>query len=225
MGVRIFEGVEALEILLSGSNVTGVQTSEGPVSAPIVVNAAGPEARDVAAWVGVDLPVFPKRQQVVVTGPVTGLPENLPCVVEPAVTLFMAPEGQGVLMTLDRERVISKSARVDRDSLPDIASVAAHRIPTVMEAGLQTAWAGLLSLTPDKLPILGPVPGVEGFVCANGLSGHGVMLSRAVGSEIAKGISDGVSPSSFLSDLSIERFKSWPENRNDLVDLALAPYL
>ena len=225
IGAQFIEDVEVLDICTSRGKVTGVETSDGSISAPIVINATGPEARDVAGLVGVDLPVFPKRQHVLVTGPVAGLPPHLPCVVEPAVTLFIAPEGKGVLLTLDRERVSSKNMKIDRDSLPEVAFTAARRIPSVAEAGLQTAWVGLVELTPDKLPILGRVPEVEGFICANGLSGHGVMLSPAVGKAVAEIVLDGASSSVDVSELSIERFSEWAGRTVDLTRLALTPYL
>ena len=36
-------------------------------------------------------------------------------------------------------------------------------------------------MTPDHHPILGEVPAVPGFFCANGFSGHGVMHAPATG--------------------------------------------
>ena len=53
------------------------------------------------------------------------------------------------------------------------------------------AWAGLYEMTPDHHCILGPVPGVEGFFCANGFSGHGVMHAPATGKILADLITDG----------------------------------
>jgi sarcosine oxidase subunit beta len=46
--------------------------------------------------------------------------------------------------------------------------------------------------TPDGLPILGPVPGVEGFVMAAGHEGDGVALSAITGQLIADFITTGV---------------------------------
>src|SRR6267378_1233735 len=47
--------------------ITGVMTTRGRVSTPIVVNAAGPWAADVAKMAGVELPVTPLRRQLVPT--------------------------------------------------------------------------------------------------------------------------------------------------------------
>jgi len=207
LGVQLLENIEVRGICTTNGKVTGVETSQGRVFAPIVVNAAGPEAREVAAWVGIDLPVFPKRQHVFVTGPVAGLPSKLPCTMEPTAGLFVAPEGEGVLLTLPPEERSSKNTAVDWDVLAEIATAGARRLPSIANADMQTAWAGLVEMTPDELPILGPVPGVEGFLCANGLSGHGVMLSPAIGKAVAEIVLDGVSSCVDVSGLSFERFR------------------
>ena len=66
---------------------------------------------------------------------------------------------------------------------------------------------------------------MEGFICANGLSGHGVMLSPAVGKAVAEIVLDGASSSVDVSELSIERFSEWAGRTVDLTRLALTPYL
>jgi sarcosine oxidase subunit beta len=49
------------------------------------------------------------------------------------------------------------------------------------------------------------VPGAEGFICANGFSGHGFMHAPGVGQLIAELVVKG-EPSIDLSPLSITRF-------------------
>jgi sarcosine oxidase subunit beta len=51
---------------------------------------------------------------------------------------------------------------------------------------LARSWAGLEAFTPDDLPILGPVPGVEGLLIAAGFSGHGFALSPLIGDILAR---------------------------------------
>jgi sarcosine oxidase subunit beta len=68
-------------------------------------------------------------------------------------------------------------------------------------------WAGLYEITPDHHAILGTVPEIEGFVFANGFSGHGFQHSPAVGKVIAELIVEGKASTIDISSLSIERFK------------------
>ena len=70
------------------------------------------------------------------------------------------------------------------------------------------AWAGLYDVSPDDHAILGQVPEVAGFYCANGFSGHGFQHSPATGRAIAELILDGRVSDLDIAPLSITRFKS-----------------
>jgi sarcosine oxidase subunit beta len=50
---------------------------------------------------------------------------------------------------------------------------------------------GLYAITPDENPIIGPLPGVEGFLCAIGFSGHGFQQAPTVGRILSELIVDG----------------------------------
>jgi glycine/D-amino acid oxidase-like deaminating enzyme len=43
-------------------------------------------------------------------------------------------------------------------------AILAERMPEIAELAVERVWAGLLPQTPDALPILGPIPGLEGLV-------------------------------------------------------------
>ncbi|HET9808751.1 MAG TPA: FAD-dependent oxidoreductase, partial [Candidatus Limnocylindria bacterium] len=64
--------------------------------------------------------------------------------------------------------------------------------------------------TPDKHPIIGAV-GVEGFLCAAGFSGHGIMHAPATGEAIAELIVDGRTTLD-VTALAYDRFR-----RGDLI--------
>ena len=68
------------------------------------------------------------------------------------------------------------------------------------------AWAGLYEMTPDHHPILGAVPGVPGFFCANGFSGHGVMHAPATGKILADLILTGKTDLIAAKLLDLARF-------------------
>ena len=87
---------------------------------------------------------------------------------------------------------------------------AANRIPAFAEAEVnpRRTWAGLYEVTPDHHAILGPVPHLEGFYCANGFSGHGVMHSPATGRILADLILTGHTDIIDAEALSITRFST-----------------
>ena len=85
---------------------------------------------------------------------------------------------------------------------------AMDRVPVLERARIARGWAGLYEISPDHHAILGRVPGVEGFILANGLSGHGFQHSPAVGKVISELIVDGEAVTIDISSLSVERFET-----------------
>ena len=81
-----------------GDRVTGVDTSDGRIDAPVVVNAAGPWAGVLAASAGVTLPLEPIPRNVVTTGPFSGVPERRTLVIDAGTSCYFHREGEGVLM-------------------------------------------------------------------------------------------------------------------------------
>jgi sarcosine oxidase subunit beta len=73
-------------------------------------------------------------------------------------------------------------------------------------APLTGGWAGLVELTPDHHPLLGPIPGLDGLVVATGFSGHGVMHAPAAGTLIAELLLDGQATTLDIAPLSPLRF-------------------
>ena len=95
-GARLLTNTAVTGITRHGDRVTGVRTTAGDLSAPVVVNCAGPWAGLVGAMAGVELPVTPLRRQIVVTEP---LPPTLRALVPPTMPM-MAPNGSKPLLKL-----------------------------------------------------------------------------------------------------------------------------
>jgi sarcosine oxidase subunit beta len=189
--------------------VTGVVTSRGFVSTPIVVNAAGPWAAQVALLAGVDLPVEPLRRQLVPTEPFDGLPQRFPMVIDMSTGFHFRREGKGILLAWnDPEETPGFKTEFDPGFVEKILTRAAHRVPRLSEAEVnpRRAWAGLYEMTPDHHAIIGAVQNVAGLYFVNGFSGHGVMHSPASGRITADLILHGHSSLIDASQLSVTRF-------------------
>jgi len=207
-GADIETGVEVTAIETAGGRVTGVATPAGGVSAPVVVNAAGPWAGLLAATCGVELPLKPIPRVVVVTGPFPGAPERRTLVIDAETSFYFHREGPGVLMGMGspRERP-SFDTSVDEASVSDELLPTAVRVfPPLEQAGVASMWAGLYEMTPDRHPILGPVADPQGLYLANGFSGHGFQHAPIVGKLLAEMIVEGGARSVDVSALSIDRF-------------------
>ncbi len=207
-GVDIREGAAVTGVTVSGGGVTGVVVDGAVVAADVVVNAAGPHAAEVGRMAGLELPVRAVRMHQFVTAPVAALTAGRPVLVEPSTTLFVAEEGGGALLGMRQEGAYGAHLEVDAGFLPLVMAEAGRRIPALRGVAIVDAWAGLVEMSPDHVGIIGVVPELPGFVCANGLSGHGFMLAPAVG-RIAAGYALGVPVSGLdLAALSPMRFRA-----------------
>jgi len=209
-GAAIRTRAEVLAVDVAGDRVTGVTTSSGTVSAPVVVNAAGPWARVIAASAGVDLPVDPIPRQVVVTGPFPGAPARKTLVIDADTTFYFHREGPGVLMGMGgKHERPSFDTRVDeRFIAEDVLPTAVEMFPPLQDADLRHSWCGLYEMTPDRHPVIGEAPGVAGFYLANGFSGHGFQHAPIVGKLLAEMIFGGAATTVDVSSLGLDRFAS-----------------
>jgi sarcosine oxidase subunit beta len=205
---RIYEGVEALGIITEKDRVIGVDTKEGRISCSWVVNAAGPYARSVGAMAGVEIPVTPIRRQIFTTSPYDRIPGTIPLVIDLERGWYVRREGQGFLLAGPQDERPSHNTNLDSglEAKSWAAENALHRIPALEDMEISGGWAGLYEISPDQHAILGEAPGLKGFLCANGFSGHGFMHSPVAGKLIAEVICEGKASSLDISALSLSRF-------------------
>jgi sarcosine oxidase subunit beta len=201
--------VEVTAVRVDGRRVAGVSTSVGDIDAPVVVNAAGAWAGQLAATADVDLPLEPIPRHVLVTGAFPGVPERKTLIIDAVTSFYLHREGAGVLMGMG-----NPAETASFDLTPDEAFVAEELLPTALRvfpplerASIEHSWVGLYEMTPDRHPIVGTSP-VEGFYLANGFSGHGFQHAPIVGKLLAELIVEGRATSVDISTLSLERFGS-----------------
>jgi len=191
LGVRIEENTEVTGINIRGSKIQGVETTEGPISAPVVVNVAGAWGAKVARMAGFELPVKPFRRQVFMTRAFDAIPKPVPMVVDMDVSFYFRGEEPGILMGMsDQNEPSSFNTHVDWDFLEKVIEAAVHRAPIIEKAKILRGWGGLYAITPDDNPIIGAMPNAEGFFCAVGFSGHGFQQGPVVGRLLSELILD-----------------------------------
>ena len=206
-GAGIYEGAEATGILLKAGKVTGVQTKEGEISTPVVVNAAGPYASLIGEMAGVKIPVKPLRRQIFITSPFHLTDQPIPLTIDFNRGWYFRPEVDGFLLSGPLDKEPSFNVNIDYEARLEAGENAMYRVPAFEEAKIARGWGGLYEISPDNHAILGPFPGVEGFILANGFSGHGFQHSPIVGKVIAELITQGKATTIDISPLSIERFE------------------
>jgi sarcosine oxidase subunit beta len=206
-GVRFHEQRAVTGILRSGDRVTGVETREGPVHAPVIVNAAGAFAGRIGEMAGVGVPIKPFRRQLFTTHPVPAFAMEPPLTIDYHRNWYFRGELGGCLFSGPKDEDSTFNTNVDWEHLAESVEQAVVRLPLLAEAEIHRGWAGLYEISPDNNAILGPVPELRGFYVAGGHSGHGFQHGPIVGKLMAELILTGRT-SMDISSLGIERFRA-----------------
>lgn len=206
LGVKIYTFTEVNEIETENNRIVAVYTDKEKILTPTVINAAGGYSEVIGKMVGVDLPVYSQRHQILITEPVDPLfrpmlmsfSRNFYCQQTPHGSIIMGfgdpnePKGDD----------IGTSWQFAREMAQKMTTV----VPLLKEVSMVRQWAGLYNVSPDAQPILGEHPQVGGFYMAIGFSGHGFMLAPVASKLIAELILEGKT-SLPIDKLDIGRFE------------------
>jgi glycine/D-amino acid oxidase-like deaminating enzyme len=173
------------------------------------VLAVGTRSRELAASVGIDIPVFARKRTVFVFTCPVAIP-GCPLVIDPS----------GLWFRSERDRFL---CGIPADPDPDAAAddfevdhalfesrgwpILAHRVPAFESVRVTSAWAGHYDYNVfDQNAFVGPVPGLSNLLLAAGFSGHGLQHAPGVGRGLAELIVDGEYRTLDLRPLSYSRF-------------------
>jgi sarcosine oxidase subunit beta len=205
-GVEILVENEVIGLKKSGDKITGVITNDGEIETPLVINAAGPQAKLIGAMAGITIPVEPIKRQIVTTGALDFIPPTFPMVVDVKSGLYFHKESPGLLLGwADKSIPPGFDISVDPEYTDAILMRALERVPRLETAEVSKSWAGLYETTPDHHAIIGFAEGIQGMFLVTGFSGHGLMHAPAAGL-ISAEILCGKEPSIDISALSPGRF-------------------
>ncbi len=209
-GARLFQDCVVNGILVQSGKVTGVSTSQGEFSAPIVVNAAGAWAGRINEMAGLNLPFDTWRHDTMfVVRPLQVGPYH-PTVIDFANEMYFRPEGGLTLVGLEDGNPLGESPDGDADhARPGFVERAidriCRRIPVMENGSLHSAHGGYDGITPDQHPMLGQA-GPDGFYLDCGFSGTGFKTAPAVGLCMSELILDGQAKTVDISIFTPQRF-------------------
>ena len=193
---NIFPGTEVTAVNIDGGKVSSVSTAcSGTFSAPTVVNAAGPFARDVAQMVGLDLPIYPERHEAMITEQMDRFFDMMIVDYRPDGCYFNQKWGKGSIIGCYTP--IPNAPGLDLGTSYEFAKEMGRRmarlIPRLGDVKIIRQWSGSYEMTPDGNPILDQSD-IDGFWIVGGMCGHGFMLGPEIGYLAAKFIADGEPP-------------------------------
>ncbi|MGI9644953.1 MAG: FAD-dependent oxidoreductase [Ilumatobacteraceae bacterium] len=213
-GVELHQRTEVLDVVVEGGDgpdgkgpggrVTGVRTSRGDISAPVVVNCTAGWATLIADMAGVGLPINTRPLQAAVTEPVKVFLPTV--VVSGSLHVYVSQTDRGELVF---------GASVDpfntydmRGSLEFTEELAGHVLelmPGISRMRLLRQWSGLCDMTPDYSPVMGFTP-VDGFLCDVGWGTYGFKAGPVSGEQMAEAIASGKTPK-LIEPFHLSRFE------------------
>jgi glycine/D-amino acid oxidase-like deaminating enzyme len=183
----------------------------GRLACRFAVNSTGTRSRELAAGLGVELPVYARKRSVFVFSCPAPIP-SCPLVIDPG-GLWFRPEHDRYLCGIPADpdpNAKPDDFDVDLGQFETLAwPTLAHRVPAFEAIRMHSAWAGHYDYnTFDQNAFVGPVPELPGFLLASGFSGHGLQHAPGIGRALAEQIAFGEYRSLDLAPLSYGRFLS-----------------
>lgn len=204
LGAEIRTHTEVTGIVQAGGKVTGVETTTGPISAPVVIIAGGAWALPLLQSVGVNVVLKPVRVQVALFRRPPEIGGLHPICIDGINELWLRPEGPDWGSTLvgvagrysPLEDPDNFNEGVDGPYVPRAREGLATRMPAMADAPMRGGWAGAITVTEDGKPILDRHAEIDGLFYFTGDNGSSFKTAPAIGLGLAEWVVDGA-PSSF----------------------------
>jgi D-amino-acid dehydrogenase len=205
-GLAIRTGAEVAEVVKDDHGVRGIRLADGEVlPGKAVVLATGAYSADLTRAVGLDLHIQPAKgyHQDLPLGQ-SGPPELNITMMLGERFVFCTPMGDFLRLAGTLE-LSGSNHNVVRRRLSNLQDSARTYLDGMEECRSQDDWVGIRPVTPDGLPTVGPVPGLDGLWVANGHAMLGLTLGPITGKLLAEWILHGA-PSEDIAALSPDRF-------------------
>jgi D-amino-acid dehydrogenase len=180
-GVELREGAPVTELTRYGGRWL-VHTPSGSLGADTVVLAAGVTCARLLDGLGVHLPIAAAKGYSRTYAPDPTAPRRALYLERPKVAVSVFDDGVRVSGTLE---LGATNLALSHRRLEAISNAAARAMPRWLMPGRPRDWAGMRSLSPDGLPLIGPVPGHERLHLATAHATLGITLGPATGELLA----------------------------------------
>lgn len=192
----------AASLVTSSGGVVGVEVDGDRLAADAVVAAGGAWTSELCEPLGIELPLYPLRGQLLhLDLPGGGDSADWPIVQTASGHYLLGFPGGRVVVGSTREDV-GFDYRSTAGAVLEILTPILEFAPDLADATLAEVRVGFRPASRDSLPLLGPVDGWPRLVVATGLGANGLTLGPAAGA--------------IAADLALDRADRW--------SLDLAPY-
>jgi glycine oxidase len=200
-GVEVRPGCAVHTFERRGDRITGALSAEGLLRAERYLLASGAWTGELLRGLGWMVPIKPVRGQIAL------LQTTQPVVRKVLMwgPRYLVPRPDGRTLVGSTEEDAGFDRRTTATAIAGLLDLAARLVPALAVAHLERCWAGLRPGSPDGLPILGRVPGLENFFVAAGHFRAGIQLSPGTGL-VMKELLLGQPLTLPLEAFSLERF-------------------
>ena len=233
-GVSVESGVRVTDLVVEQGRIKTVVTDHGSVTAEMVVAACGMYTPEVAALVGVNVPIVPMAHQYLITRDIEGVTPDLPQLRDPDNLVYFRPEGRGLVLGGYERNPAPWSVHgvpadfnnrllaEDWDRFAPLMTSACERVPAAEDADIVQLVNGPEGFTPDNEFILGE-SSVAGFFVAAGFCAHGIAGAGGVGRVMAEWMLEG-EPGFDTWKMDIRRFGPQYRSRDHAVARTIEVY-
>ncbi len=223
-GAQFFEDTPVLRLEQRSSRAYRLETGRGAIECEILVLACGLWTRDLAAQLGVRVPLYPCEHMYVVTEPLDFVEPSLPILRDTDGHVYLkedagkllvgAFEPQGKPLPMEKLPADPQFVELPEDwdhyALP--LAKAMEILPALQTAGILKFMNGPESFTPDLQFVLGEAPGRQNCFVSAGYNSEGIEFAPGAGRALAEWIVESA-PSLDLSSVDIARFHPFQVNR------------
>ena len=197
-GAKIVENCTVTGIRTASGKVSGIETSQGPFAADTVIVAAGLWSRAILSAVGIDLAQWAVEHFYLIADVAPRLPRETPSFVAPGNLFYGREEVGGMLVGFfdENARTIEPEYLPEPFTFtlldPDFEKIAPYfdsamrMFPILATAPIRRFINGPESFTPDGLPLIGAMDGVDGLIVATAMNSAGVTWSAMAGDIVSR---------------------------------------
>jgi len=187
-------------LLTDKARIIGVTPRNEKIVAGHVVLATGAWTPYAEQWLHVPIPIRPQRGQLATVRYLTQ-PHHIVFYKD----IYVTPKGEHDALIGAINDYPGFVQTTTTAALVQLLTQGSEVLPAVTSASFGAMRAGLRPRTPDKLPIIGPIPGWEGISIAAGHNSNGLLLSAITGVSIARSLT-GEEPPFDMTDTFLARF-------------------
>jgi len=204
LGVDIVQQCEVTGFEIANGTVTGVNTTQGKISAEKISIAVAGNTSVLTGMAGFRVPITSMALQAMVSEPIKPCLDTM--LTSSVIHMYVSQSDRGeIVLGAGADTYTSYAQRGGIPVLEDNVAALLELFPAFSRLRLMRQWAGITDITPDTTPIMGKTP-VQNLYMSGGWGTGGYKAIPAGGDTMAHTIAND-EPHPLIADFGLERFE------------------